>query len=280
MCSISAISSAREGRAARKSKKAASLMQPYLTTSAMPSMKTGSGRVSSTSGSMSTSLGCQKAPARFFPCSRSTATLPPTEESTWASRVVGICTKSTPRRMVAAANPARSPTTPPPRAATASVRVSPASIMASHSSARRAGHLEPSPAGTVWAVTRNPAPSRLARTRSRYRGATWLSVTTKIREAPGRTARSSSPARVSSPHPICMLYSRPGRATVSVFMVRPPLFKIDGIRRAAVGTRPYVTAPQVAPTQGPTPQGGLSCPCGAIHLLPSSAHANYPPPSP
>ena len=32
--------------------------------------------------------------------------------------------------------------------------------MASHSSARRAGHLEPSPAGTVWAVTRNPASSR------------------------------------------------------------------------------------------------------------------------
>ena len=130
------------------------------------------------------------------------------------------------------------------------------------------------------ALTDDPASSRLARTRSKYRGATWLSVTTKSREAPGRTARSSSPARASSPRPICMLYSRPGRATVSVFMVRPPLFKIDGIRRAGVGTRPYATAPQVAPTQGPAPQGGLSCPCGAIHLLPSSAHANYPPPSP
>ena len=33
------------------------------------------------------------------------ATLPPTEESTWASRVVGIWMKSTPRRRVAAAKP-------------------------------------------------------------------------------------------------------------------------------------------------------------------------------
>ena len=81
------------------------------------------------------------------------ATLPPTEESTWESRVVGICTKSTPRRTVAAAKPARSPTTPPPRATTASVRVSPAAIMASHSSDSRPAHLAPSPAGTVWAVT-------------------------------------------------------------------------------------------------------------------------------
>ena len=47
-------------------------------------------RVFRHSGSISTSLGCQKAPARFLPARRSTATLPPTEESTWASRVVGI----------------------------------------------------------------------------------------------------------------------------------------------------------------------------------------------
>ena len=41
---------------------------------------------------------------------------PPTEESTWASREVGICTNFTPRKKLAAANPARSPITPPPRA--------------------------------------------------------------------------------------------------------------------------------------------------------------------
>ena len=65
-------------------------MQPYLMTSAMPSEKVRSVRVVSTSGSMSTPLGCQKAPARFLPAFRSTATLPPTEESTWERRVVGI----------------------------------------------------------------------------------------------------------------------------------------------------------------------------------------------
>ena len=73
--------------------------------------------------------------------------MPPTEESTWASRVVGIWMKSTPRRMVAAAKPARSPTTPPPRATTASVRVRPKSIMFSQSSVSMAGDLLLSPAG-------------------------------------------------------------------------------------------------------------------------------------
>ena len=122
------ITARRLGAFSRARKKAASRMQPYLMTSAMPSEKVLSSSVSNTSGSMTTRRGCQKAPARFLPAGRSMATLPPTEESTWASRVVGTCTKSTPRRMVAAAKPARSPTTPPPRATTASVRVRPISI--------------------------------------------------------------------------------------------------------------------------------------------------------
>ena len=42
--------------------------------------------------------------------------LPPTELSTWANNVVGICTKSIPRNNVAAAKPVMSPTTPPPSA--------------------------------------------------------------------------------------------------------------------------------------------------------------------
>ena len=43
--------------------------------------------------------------------------LPPTELSTWASSVVGICTKSMPRAAGwPAAKPVRSPTTPPPSA--------------------------------------------------------------------------------------------------------------------------------------------------------------------
>ena len=44
--------------------------------------------------------------------------LPPTEESTCASSVVGICTKRMPRRTMLAAKPARSPITPPPSAIT------------------------------------------------------------------------------------------------------------------------------------------------------------------
>ena len=87
MCSITPL---RPPQAASLSKKARSWMQPYLMTSAMPSEKVRSVRVVSTSGSMNTPRGCQKAPARFLPACRSMATLPPTEESTWARRVVGI----------------------------------------------------------------------------------------------------------------------------------------------------------------------------------------------
>ena len=44
------------------------------------------------------------------------AVFPPTEESTWASRVVGTWAKPTPRLSTPAANPVRSPITPPPSA--------------------------------------------------------------------------------------------------------------------------------------------------------------------
>ena len=51
-------------------------------------------------------------------------TLPPIELSTIASSVVGTPTQSTPRIQVAAAKPARSPTTPPPIATTSPSRPS------------------------------------------------------------------------------------------------------------------------------------------------------------
>ena len=51
---------------------------------------------------------------RFLPVGWLIPVLPPTLESTIASSEVGICTKPTPRSTVAAMNPARSPTTPPP----------------------------------------------------------------------------------------------------------------------------------------------------------------------
>ena len=75
--------------------------------------------------------------------------------------------KATPRSTVAAAKPARSPTTPPPRAATASVRVRPKAIISSHSSASCPGDLELSPAGMVQEAVRKPAAARLFSTRSR-----------------------------------------------------------------------------------------------------------------
>ena len=52
----------------------------------------------------------------FLPSGWLMAVLPPTDESTCASSVVGTCTKGTPRMKQAAAKPAMSPTTPPPRA--------------------------------------------------------------------------------------------------------------------------------------------------------------------
>ena len=63
--------------------------------------------------------------------------LPPTEESTCASSVVGICTKRMPRRTMLAAKPARSPITPPPSAITQSPRSSPISSRRSHSRGQR-----------------------------------------------------------------------------------------------------------------------------------------------
>ena len=64
--------------------------------------------------------------------------LPPTEESTCAKSEVGTCTKSTPRRRIAAAKPARSPTTPPPSAITRSLRSIFAAIRASPTFSRPA----------------------------------------------------------------------------------------------------------------------------------------------
>src|SRR5436305_1243423 len=52
--------------------------------------------------------------------------LPPIAASTWARSVVGTCTSGRPRSSVAAAKPARSPTTPPPSATTGVRRAIPA----------------------------------------------------------------------------------------------------------------------------------------------------------
>ena len=76
----------------RSRRKSRSAMRPCFTVSAAPSSKTSPGRVRKVSVSQITIRGCQNAPARFFPSARSTAVLPPTEESEAARKVVGIWT--------------------------------------------------------------------------------------------------------------------------------------------------------------------------------------------
>jgi hypothetical protein len=107
------------------------MIAPYLMTSARPARSSRGGSVRSTPVSAMTARGGWKAPTRFLPCGMSTAVLPPTEESTIASNVVGICTQSMPRIQQAAAKPARSPTTPPPSATTDASRVAPSDARAS-----------------------------------------------------------------------------------------------------------------------------------------------------
>src|SRR5260370_1087392 len=93
-------------------------MTPYLTTSARPLRYSRSGRVVSQPVSIQTPAGWWKAPIRFLPRGWLTPTLPPTELSTIASRLVGTINRGRPRFQVAATKPARAPTTPPPRATT------------------------------------------------------------------------------------------------------------------------------------------------------------------
>ena len=56
----------------------------------MPFENSRAGSVSRNAASMNIYSGCQNAPMRFFPWGVSIAVLPPTLESTIASRVVGI----------------------------------------------------------------------------------------------------------------------------------------------------------------------------------------------
>mmetsp|Transcript_56720 Transcript_56720/g.130414 ORF Transcript_56720/g.130414 Transcript_56720/m.130414 type:complete len:246 (-) Transcript_56720:258-995(-) len=91
---------------------------PILIDSDKPFLTSRLGKVLITSVSANTATGCQNAPMRFLPAGASMPVLPPMLESTIARTVVGTCTNGTPRMYVAAVNPERSPTTPPPRATT------------------------------------------------------------------------------------------------------------------------------------------------------------------
>ncbi len=106
---------------------------------------------------MTTAAGWWNAPTRFLPAAALIAVLPPTELSTCASSVVGTWTKRQPRRRIAAANPVRSPTTPPPSAMTASPRSTPrvSSVSTTVSSVRQ--FFCPSPGVTISGCAVSPA---------------------------------------------------------------------------------------------------------------------------
>jgi len=70
----------------------------------MPFKNSHAGRVSRNAASMKMYSGCQNTPMRFLPCGVSIAVFLPTLKSTIASRVVGICTKCTPRMLPTSIN--------------------------------------------------------------------------------------------------------------------------------------------------------------------------------
>ena len=98
-CASAAGSSASKASAfaSSQAKKSASQISACFTTSARPARSSRGGSVTSVAVSASTASGWWKAPIRFLPPGWLTPVLPPTEESTCASSVVGTCRKPTPR---------------------------------------------------------------------------------------------------------------------------------------------------------------------------------------
>ena len=132
-------------------------MKPHLTISAMPATRSGRGSVDRASRSQSTPAGGWNEPTRFLPSGVLIPVFPPTAASTIASNVVGTWTTRTPRSQVAATNPARSVTVPPPTPTTASLRVKPACPSAPQSSAATTALLASSASGTTARYASSPA---------------------------------------------------------------------------------------------------------------------------
>ena len=87
---ISGRSASRSRLSSRSAKSSASRVAAILMASASPAWSCRGLRVRRVSGSMSTFLGWKKEPTTFFTPWKFTAVLPPMEESTWESRVVGM----------------------------------------------------------------------------------------------------------------------------------------------------------------------------------------------
>ena len=175
---------------------------PERITSASPATSSRRGSVRSVARSMQTAAGWWKAPMRFLPAGWSMATLPPTLESTCASSVVGHCTNGTPRLKVAAAKPARSPTTPPPSATTGEERSRWCSTKRSQRPESCATDLEASPSGTT-VDAHVEAGAGEARAAPRRRRGRRPAAPRPARPAPrGRAPAAARRARRGCPSPI------------------------------------------------------------------------------
>ena len=135
----------------------------------------------------------------FLAVGRFTPTLPPTELSTIARRLVGTIRSGSPRAYVAATNPARSPTTPPPTATTHVCRSAFISTSSSNRTEARPRLFEASPAGTTAERSAIPAAARAEATRAAF-VATFSSVTTRADRHPRPAHVRSSEARANSPN--------------------------------------------------------------------------------
>ena len=112
--------------------------------------------------------------------------------------------KSMPRSVTAAANPTRSPITPPPKATTTERRSTPKARNSSTTCSRNDQLLVLSPAGRTRLRLAMPARSRAATSRAGCAvRARFSSVTTTVRRN-GTNGASSSPARSISPAPMAI----------------------------------------------------------------------------
>ncbi len=151
--------------------------------------------------SISTARGWWNAPTMFLPSGWLTPVLPPTDESTCASSVVGTWTKGMPRWQIAAAKPAMSPTTPPPSAITVVERSARSSSSRVSTSCSVAQVLCVSPSGISTASLAMPAAARLSRSGASQCAATTGLVTITARGAASSGA-SRAPASRSRPAPM------------------------------------------------------------------------------
>jgi len=163
-----------------QAKKSGSAIAPCLMTSAKPAESSRAGSVRSVFKSAITATGWWNAPIIFLPSGWLIPVLPPTEESTWANKVVGTWINRMPRIKLAAPNPAISPTTPPPSAMIMLWRSAPCASSSSKISCKCCQSLNDSPSGNSSRCTVLPSWLRVSVSFFAYNGATVVLLTIKI----------------------------------------------------------------------------------------------------